>query len=80
MVKYEGQMRTHIKIESQLRVHIDCMYDKIEEMTKEHKSSQAKNDQIILQSTKEIHKLKEEIEKEKTEKKELNESVFSYQK
>ena len=54
------------------------MYDKIEEMTKEHKSSQAKNDHIILQSTKEIHLLKEEIEKEKTEKKELNESVFSY--
>ena len=39
LVKYEGQMRTHIKIESQLRVHIDCMYDKIEEITKENKAT-----------------------------------------
>ena len=65
-------MRTHIKIESQLRVHIDCMYDKIEEITKENKATQAKNDAIILVDIKEIHDLKSSIEKDKVEKKELN--------
>ena len=64
-------MRTHIKIESQLRVHIDCMYDKLEDITKDNRTAIAKNDAIILSNIQQIHHLKTSIEKDQAEKKEF---------
>ena len=32
---YEGEVRNHIKVEQQLKLHIEVLSDKIEEMEKE---------------------------------------------
>ncbi len=33
--KYEAEVRNHIKIEQQLKLHIECLQDKLEEAEKE---------------------------------------------
>jgi len=43
LVKYEASVRNHIKIEQQLKLHIECVQDKLDENEKTF-ANQAKED------------------------------------
>ena len=42
LVKYEGEVRNHIKIEQQLKLHIECVQDKMDENEKEKEKTDKK--------------------------------------
>ena len=42
--KYEAEVRNHIKIEQQLKLHIECVQDKLEDQEKQLKKEIASKD------------------------------------
>jgi len=36
LVKFEGDVRTHIRVEQQLKIHLDNVLQKLEDMEKKH--------------------------------------------
>lgn len=67
--KYEAEVRNHIKIEQQLKLHIECVQDKLDETEKAVKSFELEKQQIAetkqeISRYKDLLKLREaEIEK-----------------
>ena len=72
-------MRSQIKIESQLRLQIDLMYDKIEDVNKDKKKLQNINEQgnnLIMENIKETQKIKKNIETYSKENKKIIDAKF----
>ena len=76
MVKYESDIRGHIRVEHQLKLYADNLSDEIEQLTREKKnllatiSKYKKNHNITAQNLEnEIKKLKKEINDLKEENK-----------
>ena len=38
--KYEAEVRNHIKIEQQLKLHIECVQDKLDDIEKQNKNKE----------------------------------------
>lgn len=46
MQKYEAEVRNHIKIEQQLKLHIECVQDKLDDTEKLLKRYAAERDEV----------------------------------
>ena len=63
--KYEAEVRNHIKIEQQLKLHIECVQDKLEEQEKlvkkesEQKVRDAEESELELKRYKDLLGLRE---------------------
>ena len=63
-------MRNHIKIEQQLKLHIECIQDKLDDAGKERDKvtkDRLKTDELIASQAKLHEKLEKELEKYKVE-------------
>ena len=57
--KYEAEVRNHIKIEQQLKLHIECIQDKLDDIEKNKEKTQNQKKKEDEESVKELAKLKE---------------------
>ncbi len=82
--KYEAEVRNHIKIEQQLKLHIECLQDKLEEADKEktreareREARRAEEESQAIREAKRYRELldirEEEVDKLKAEVARLNE-------
>ena len=60
LVKYEAEVRNHIKIEQQLKLHIECIQDKLDDQDKLVKKYQSERDDV-KEAQKELLKFKEAL-------------------
>ena len=76
--KYEAEVRNHIKIEQQLKLHIECLQDKLEEAekervreSKEREARKAEDESQAVRESKRYRELldlrEEEVDKLKAE-------------
>ena len=72
--KLEGDIRKHIRIEHQLKLHIESTEDRIEELEKEQKPSNGE-----FGNHAEISKLSKEIEKVRNETEVLRKKIKVYE-
>ena len=59
LVKYEASVRNHIKIEQQLKLHIECVQDKLDENEKNMGKYNAERENELNESQKQLAKHKE---------------------
>lgn len=57
--KYEAEVRNHIKIEQQLKLHIECVQDKLEDNEKLLKKETASKDRVSSESELELKRYKD---------------------
>ena len=68
--KLEGEVRNHIKIEQQLKLHIECVQDKYEDACKERDrvtKDRSKTEELAANQAKLNEKLEKEVERYKVE-------------
>ena len=57
--KYEAEVRNHIKIEQQLKLHIECVQDKLEDQEKQLKKEIASKDKEQSEKDLELKRYKD---------------------
>ena len=57
--KYEAEVRNHIKIEQQLKLHIECVQDKLEDQEKQLKKEIATKDKEQSEKDLELKRYKD---------------------
>ena len=57
--KYEAEVRNHIKIEQQLKLHIECVQDKLEDQEKQLKKEVATKERVSSESELELNRYKD---------------------
>ncbi len=57
--KYEAEVRNHIKIEQQLKLHIECVQDKLEDQEKLLKKEVAVKEKVSSESELELKRYKD---------------------
>ena len=57
--KYEAEVRNHIKIEQQLKLHIECVQDKLEDLEKQLKKEIASKDKEQSEKDLELKRYKD---------------------
>lgn len=65
--KLEGEVRNHIKIEQQLKLHIECIQDKLEDAIKEKDQISKQRMESLATKDKAIKEMEAEVEKQKAE-------------
>lgn len=76
--KLEGEVRNHIKIEQQLKLHIECIQDKFEDACKERDQvtkQRSKTEDLAASQAKINEKLEKEVEKYKVENEKMTKQI-----
>jgi septal ring factor EnvC (AmiA/AmiB activator) len=79
LIKYEAEVRNHIKIEQQLKLHIECLQDKLEDAERSAKNAEkdreARRAQEETMAVREAKRYRELLEIRETEVERLNAEV-----
>jgi septal ring factor EnvC (AmiA/AmiB activator) len=79
LIKYEAEVRNHIKIEQQLKLHIECLQDKLEDAERSAKNAEkdreARRAQEETMAVREAKRYRELLEIRETEVERLNTEV-----
>ena len=73
--KYEAEVRNHIKIEQQLKLHIECVQDKLEDQEKLLKKEVATKERVSSESELELNRYKDLLGLREKEISSLNQQI-----